>query len=735
MDTGWNTAQPTSNLADLRAESLRAIVAFAGLMGYVWLLLVIWPETGGSAPIEAWAGSGMLVLSAIVSYMLKDRSLRAACIVIVWGTLIAIVCALLSFRSLLLAYFLVIAVTFASVLLGRAAMMLAAVAASLLVVAVGTVRLELPPLSAEVLLPIVVIALSTLASSLSERNLYIALAWAWNAWERVRQNQQMARERGAELRQALRALDEATHRLERANYMLMLARKQADEARRLKQQFAQTVSHELRTPLNLIVGFTELMAQSPEYYGGPLPSRYVRDLSIVYRNARHLQNLVNDVLDLARIEAAQMSLVLEETDPAALVMEAVSTARSLVETRGLSLRTRIEPDLPHLRVDPTRIRQVLFNLLNNAARFTECGGVTISVCRREEEVVFSVADTGVGIAPEDVPRIFQEFEQLDSGTRRHHGGVGLGLAISRGFVELHGGHIWVESQAGRGSTFYFALPVRELDLVLARGSSSTQAARTIPARRDEESVLLAVTRSLSAAGLLTRYVRGVRTVVAHDLEQAQQAARELVPQAVVIDAASMGLERGYLEALAEAWQLPGVPFVACPLPGEETLRQQFAVDGYLIKPVSREALWDVLRQFGEDVDKVLVVDDDRDFVRLLSRLLDSPVRRYEVSSAYTAQEGLEMLRRRQPDLVLLDLGLPDMDGLHIVERMRSNTQWQSIPIVIVSGQDETGNPQALRGGVFVTKTEGLMPGEVVQLVQKVVEIAIRAPLSGRGTLP
>jgi len=735
MHTRWNAAKPTSNLAALQTGSLRTIAVFAGLIGYAWLLTVMWPETGANAPVGAWAGSGILVLSALVSYALKDRFLCPACAVIVCGTLIAIAFALLGFRSLQLAYFFVVAVIFASVLLGRVGMVLTAAAASLLVVAVGTVRLGVPLSSADVLLPIVVIALSTLASSLSARNLYTALVWAWNEWERARQSQRVVRERRAELRQALKALDEATHRLERANYMLQLARRQADEARRLKQQFAQTISHELRTPLNLIVGFTELMAQSPEYYGGPLPPHYMRDLSVVYRNARHLQGLVNDVLDLARIEAAQMSLVLEETDPAALVMGAVSTVRSLVETRGLSLQTKIEPDLPHLRVDPTRIRQVLFNLLNNAARFTERGGIIISVCRRGEEVVFSVADTGVGIAPDDIPRIFQEFEQLDSSTRRRQEGLGLGLAISRGFVELHGGQIWVESQTGTGSTFSFSLPVQPPELVVARESPSAQAAPAIPARRGEKPILLAVTRSLSAAGLLTRYVRGARTVVAHDLEQAQQVARELQPQAVVVDAASMRLERGHLEALAEAWQLPSVPFVACPLPGEESLRQRFAVDGYLIKPVSRETLWDVLRQFGEDIDEVLVIDDDRDFVRLLSRLLDSPVRRYEVSSAYTAQEGLEMLRRRQPDLLLLDLGLPDMDGLHIVERMRSNTQWQSIPIVIVSGQDETRNSQALRGGVFVTKTEGLTPGEVVQLIQKVVEIATRAPLVARGTLP
>jgi signal transduction histidine kinase/CheY-like chemotaxis protein len=538
-------------------------------------------------------------------------------------------------------------------------------------------------------------------------------------------NEQMARERGAELRRALKALDEATHRLERANYMLTLARDQAEEARRLKQRFAQTISHELRTPLNLIVGFTELMAQSPEYYGGQLPPTYLRDLSIVHRNACHLQTLVNDVLDLARIESAQMGLLAEETDPAALVQESVATTRSLVEARGLALHTEIEPDLPPLQVDPTRIRQVLFNLLNNAARFTERGSVTVSVCRQGDEVIFAVADTGEGIAPEDIPRIFEEFQQVDGSTRRRHGGAGLGLAISRRFVELHGGRIWVESQMGKGSTFYFSLPVDQTDLVAAPGGRLTEATPLVSARGSEDHILLAITRSPSAAALLTRYVHGYRTVVLPDLEQAQRVALQLMPQAVIIDRACEALDPAELEELGREWGLPRTPFIACPMPGEEPLRQRLAVDGYLIKPVSRQSLWDVLRRFGEDVDSVLVVDDDHDFVRLLSRMLeDSPVRRYQVIRAYSGQEGLAMIHHRQPDLVLLDLMLPDVDGFQVIERVRSNPAWQHIPIVVVSARDKMDQQEALTGAMMVAKADGLVPGDVVQWVQNVVDMTV-----------
>ncbi|MBC7239137.1 MAG: hypothetical protein H5T71_03435, partial [Chloroflexi bacterium] len=257
----------------------------------------------------------------------------------------------------------------------------------------------------------------------------------------------------------------------------------------MKQQFAQTISHELRTPLNLIISFTELMIQTPEYYEAPLPPKYARDLGIIYRNARHLQSLINDVLDLARIEAAQMALITEETDLSALTYEAVNTVRSLVESRGLALHTNIPPALPRLRVDPRRIRQVLFNLLSNAVRFTEKGSITVTVMQQDNEIVFAIRDTGIGIADEDKTRIFEEFRQADSGTHRRYGGAGLGLAISKRFVELHGGRIWVESQVGQGSTFYFTLPITQ-DLPLEEQMARTRAPQALPGHHAAETPIL-----------------------------------------------------------------------------------------------------------------------------------------------------------------------------------------------------------------------------------------------------
>ncbi len=722
-----------TNLDQLRSESITPVALFAGAIGFVWLCWVIWPLTGRFAPTSAWIGANLLTLCIIMSYVLKDRRLHIAIHILVWGICGATACAVLTFQSFALAYLFILPVIFASVLLGQRGVFSVAITASLFTLTISKLRVGGAPLPIDGILPVAIISLITIASWLSARNLYTALAWVWSGYERARHNEQIVRERQAELRRVLKALDEANYRLERANYMLTLARDQAEEARRLKQHFVQTISHELRTPLNLIVGFTELMVQSPEHYGAQLPSAYLRDLSIVHRNACHLQSLVNDVLDLARIEAAQMSLLPEETDPADLVLDAVNTARSLAEVRGLALYTEIGPDLPRLWVDPIRIRQVLFNLLNNATRFTERGSITISLHRQGEEVIFAVADTGAGIAAEDVPRLFEEFYQIDGGIRRQHGGAGLGLAISRRFVEMHGGHIWVESQLGKGSTFYFSLPATQADPIAAPDSYPAETTtRMVSSQWGEQEVVLVVTRSPSAATLLTRYLHGCRTVVYNGLKQAEDAVQRLMPQAVIIDRACETLSTGKLEELAQTWGLPHTPFIACPLPGEERLRQQLMVDGYLVKPVSRRNLWDILRQFGEDMDKVLVIDDDRDFVRMMGRMLDSPVRRYQVITAYSGEEGLAMLRYRQPDLVLLDLELPDIDGFQLIEHIRSSTTGRYVPVVVISAQDETNILRALPGGMSIVKGEGLMPSEVVQWLQKVLDMATHTRLSPGG---
>ena len=706
-----------------KARGLSQAAAYVWLVLHLWLLGTEWTARDASNIWLAWAGIASLVALNIVAHAAR-RHYGLASVLMVIGLSAAALLALGAYRTIELAYLFVLPILFASVLMhpwaafgvwGGAVVALQVLSRAPQGLSGGSVDLASG-----------LLLLIAAAAYFFSRNLYVALHWTWNEWQRASSNEQEARERGSELRSALKSLDEASARLERSNYMLGLARDQAEEARRLKQQFAQTISHELRTPLNLIVGFGELMVKSPEYYGSVLPQPYLRDLSIVQRNACHLQALVNDVLDLARIDAAQMSVVIEQVEPAALAENAVNIVRSLVESRGLFLETAVEADLPALQVDETRIRQVLVNLLNNAARFTDEGGITLSVAQTEQEIVFAVADSGVGIAPEDLPKVFQEFQQVDGMPRRRHQGAGLGLAISRRFVEMHGGRIWVESYVGRGSTFRFSLP-----LARPEGATAGQpygASRTASSDHEgpETPVLLAVTRSPLAIGLLSRYVRGCRTVGAGSLSEAVAAARRLMPQVIVVDTASQAMPPEQLQSLLAECQLPYAMGIACPLPGEDSNRSLLGASGYLIKPVSRQALWDALRQFGDEVDSILLVDDDRDFVRLMRRMLQDPVRRYQVTAAHSGQEALERLGRQLPDLMLLDLRLPDLDGSEVLAQVRANPLWADLPILIVSAQDEVEEESLTLAGPFVlNNSSGLMPSQTVRFIQLAVEACTR----------
>lgn len=721
MKTPLDLQAQRKNLDELRSSSLRLMAFMALVVGLIWFLFVVWPATGGNTPpLAAWIGGPLLLLVAFQALLLSRSALIGASIVFVGGVLGAAICAMLTLRMPHGFYAVLIPLIFGSALLGRWGISSVALLASLLVALLGTRWFHLPLLSVTIFLPILVILLTAGAAWLAARNLYTALSWVWSGYERAHRNEQLAREGQAELRRTLKALEEATYRLERANQMLAVARAQAEEARRLKQRFAQTISHELRTPLNLIVGFTEMMAQSPEYYGTPLPPAYLRDLMIVHRNACHLQDLVNDVLDLARIEAAEMPLLPEKVDPASLAQEAINTARSLVESRGLRLCTEIERDLPRLYVDPTRIRQVLFNLLNNAARFTERGSVTVRVGRKGDEVIFAVADTGIGIAPGDLNRIFEEFEQADDPMRRRHGGAGLGLAISKRFVELHGGRIWAESQVGKGSTFYFALPCGLQEAVTETAGRLIQTTPLASPKREAERILLTITRSPAAASLITRYVRGCRNVVLQDLEQAQGLASKLLPQGVILDTVEHPLSPEELQALAQAWSLPHTWFLAAALPGESSLKERLDVEGYLIKPISQQNVQDVLRPFGEKVDRVLLVDDDRDFLRLMTRLLDNPLRRYQVLTATSGQRALAVLDHLLPDMILLDLVMPDMDGVEVLRRIRANPAWRHIPVIVVTAQEEISTIRSMVGPLVIAKAGGLGSGELVRWLQSMV---------------
>lgn len=702
-----------SSLEELRSNSLRRIVLLLSGVCYAGFIWALWPVNTGSArqPVALLC----LVLAAVagLTYMARRRFLELAALLLIGALLACLGAAAVIFRQAEIAHLFIVPVIFSSVLLGQSSILLVAFAAAVITLALTGAGIP----GSLLLLPLIMLSVVTVAVMIATRNLYTALTWALNGYESAFRNQNIARDRKAELEQALKSLEIASHNLYRANHALENARNQAEEARRLKQHFAQTISHELRTPLNLIVGFTETMIQSPEYYGSGLPPLYMRDLTIVYRNACHLQSLVNDVLDLARVETAQMSLQMEETDLTAIAVEAVNTARSLVETRGLRFCADIASNLPTVWADPIRIKQIIFNLLNNAARFTEHGSVTLQVAEHEEEVAFAVIDTGIGIASEHLEHIFEPFRQLGNPLRRRTGGAGLGLTISLQLAHLHGGHIRVESQPGVGSTFTFSLPTNPAELL---PQSSDAKLTPVSPRRSKDDLVLLVTSSPSAAAMIARYLRTCRAIIVPDMDQAVHAAQQMLPQAVIIDTSDAPLAAEQLSDIAATWGLSQTCFIACPLQGEGVLQQRLAVQGYLIKPIYHDDLWDTLHQFGEQVNTIMVVDDDRDFVRLIERMLDNPLKRYRVITAYGGREALALLRYGLPDLILLDLEMPDLDGFQVIESLRANPDWQNLRVVVVSGQAEWDTTNLITGSVTITKAPGITSGEILKWLQGLV---------------
>lgn len=566
--------------------------------------------------------------------------------------------------------------------------------------------------------------LATAVSWLSRRSLILTLSWATHSTQRAILLNEALRERQLVLNRTLRAMDEANARLATMNQRLVEAHRAANEARQAKSRFAASISHELRTPLNLIVGFVEVMYTTPHgYQGTVLSPDFLVDLGVVYRNAEHLQKLVDDVLDLAQLDTVQHALVFTNTDVGALVHEAANTARSLVTSRGLALEVNVEPDLPCVRLDRTRIKQVLLNLLSNAARYAEQGSITVSAERAGSDILLAVSDTGPGIAKESQERLFQEFQRLDCSDANDNRGFGLGLAISRGFVQAHGGRIWVESELGQGSRFMFTIPIGEAAALPALVNSGTYPVPTVVGPTKEP--VLLVTRSLKAARLFSRHLTGYRCVTVRDGLDAARQIGQLNPRGLVVDTS---LGRDVLKRLREATsgvRPNAVPVIECPMPAELGKEAWAAVQGFLAKPITREALRDVLRSFGDEVETILIVDDEDDILRLFTHYLcDDVTRPHRVLTAHNGKEALEIAATTRPDLAFVDLMMPVMDGYRLIRRLSASNK--PIPVVVISGQEVQDASTNIEGSLRVS----IPPGTAVDRVIGCVNVALEALAGG-----
>jgi signal transduction histidine kinase/CheY-like chemotaxis protein len=621
-------------------------------------------------------------------------------------------------------YLLVFPAGLATLLIGTSAGVATASACTILLVALAT---RLPPDAALRTTTIMGIWGTVGLIWLTLRPLITSLEWSWSAYKHSRTLLEQSRDYQVQLKQTLADLADANLQLTRLNQLTQALRHAAEDARTAKEQFVANVSHELRTPLNMIIGFSEMILQAPETYGRAIPSALLADLTVILRNSQHLSSLIDDVLDLSQIEAGKMALTRERVTLREIVEAAVIAVRPLFESKGLYLRTDIQDDLPAIFCDRTRIREVLLNLLSNAGRFTEHGGVHVCAVRDGSAVVVSVSDTGPGIAPEDRNKLFQPFQQVDGSVRRRYGGSGLGLSISKSFVDLHNGTMWLESEVGRGTTIFFRLPI-DPPVPIGGGVSRwfnpyggyeerTHVPMLPPATVCTRLVVLETGDSLQR--LLSRYLDNVEIVPVEGIEEALQELTRVPAQALLVNTLSVS------EALSRLSASPalthGIPAIVCAVPGTHEAAGALGVADYLVKPISREALLATLDRLELRGRTLLIVDDEPEALRLFRRMVASAGRDYRVLRATNGQEALSILREEHPDAMLLDLVMPQMDGFQLLAAKAEDPALREIPVVVISARDPTGHP-IVSNALAVTRRDGLSMPQLVACIEAITRI-------------
>jgi len=720
------------DLRDLRQDLILEIGAGSILVG--WVVMVSAVGYGGQ-PANLGVAA-LLFAGALGGIWLRTRNYTLALYCLLGSLLAATACNKYLFVQGWAQFFYPITVVVSGLLVSNLSVFLIAVAASAVCFGVAWLQGVYLLDEVQVWIPILLIMMTAFAAWLSSRQLHSVLGWLRSSYAQAREwLEQLREERMAQAR-TIKYLEEAYVRIEKLNYLLLEARGAAEEARRLKAEFAANISHELRTPLNLILGFSETMANAPETYPGVTWTPTLRgDVEEIYRSSRHLLGLIDDILDLSALEVRRLGLTLEETDIGQVVEDAAAVVRGLYQAKRLYLKMDTQPDLPPILIDATRIRQVLINLLSNASRFTASGGVTITTRLVQSAIQVAVNDTGIGIAQKDVHRVFEEFGQVDGALNRAHEGSGLGVPLSKRLVEMHGGEMWLESHVGLGTTFFFSLPWSYAALKSEDGTRLERAMQDTPKPRAVRKTLLLV----ESDPLLLRTMR--RQLSAYDLVEVR-SPQELPgllqrhqPLALVVDEAAAPV--GTIE---DAWQRAApreLPVIRASFKGSLRVAQELGIHDYLIKPISRESLLDAVLSAAQELHTILIVDDDPLLVELFSRMLFSAGQPFEILKAYSGNEALQILGSQVVDLVLLDLRLPDTNGMEVLRTLKHDPALAAIPVIMASAQypDEMLSANPLSLALFRGEKASLT--ETLNCLLVVVEALPRMnyPLPAAGLIP
>ena len=520
----------------------------------------------------------------------------------------------------------------------------------------------------------------------------------------------------------------------RAEHVLAAAKEAAEEANRAKSTFLANMSHELRTPLSAIIGYSEMLLEEAEEEGDA--AGFAPDMRKIEGNARHLLGLINDVLDLSKVESGKMEVFAETFEVEAVLRDVASTVESLVDKKGNRLILKIGPGLGAMHSDVTKIRQALLNLIGNAAKFTEAGILTLAASREPapegDRILFRVSDTGIGMTEEQRAKLFQRFVQADSSTTRKFGGTGLGLSLTRAFAEMLGGTVEVESEEGHGSSFTVSLPATYVAPPDADAESQTAAEPLGDGH--EQGLVLVIDDDADQRSLMTRFLHreGFRARTAADGATGLRLARDLKPQAILLDVMMPGIDGwSVLSALKADPDLADIPVVMVTFVEQRALAASLGATDYVLKPVRWDRFKAVMDRFRPPHEGVLVIDDDPDTRERLRTLLEKDG--WSVTEAENGQEGLDRLEAGRPDIVLLDLTMPVMDGFTFLERMRARPDCADIPVVVLTALDLTREDRRRLAGASQILNKGDVTMRALgDRLQRLAETAQPGELSSTG---
>ena len=497
---------------------------------------------------------------------------------------------------------------------------------------------------------------------------------------------------------------------------LRQARDAALEASQAKSIFLANMSHELRTPLNAVIGYSEMILEEIEYSrqsgqtGTDAAAEFVPDLERIHSAGRHLLSLISHILDLSKIEAGKMTTHIERFDIPELVNDIVATIQPLANQNENQLRIKLAEDLSTMCSDSTKVRQILFNLLSNACKFTTKGIITLSaeLDSESDQVIFSVQDTGIGMTAEQAAKVFDAFNQADGSTTREFGGTGLGLTITSHFCALLNGEIGVSSSPGEGTTFTARIarnleehPEAQKDEPSPSTGSQPdrqQAPQAEAPQNDNADTVLVIDDDATVRDLLRRMLEreGFRVVTAATGSEGLFVARQISPCAITLDVMMPSMD-GWtmLSRLKEDPDLSKIPVIMVSMLSEEKRGYALGADHYLLKPVQRQALVEILDRYRQDPEStrsILLLEDDEPTRSLMRRILTADG--WHVTEAKNGVDGLHALEQITPALILLDLMMPEMDGFEFLERLRQNASHRNIPVVVLTAMELTAEDQA-----------------------------------------